>query len=306
MPDPLTVTREFEITHIYSLYTYRYKSDYFFKSEYHEYRQLLYIRSGSIEISSSNETIILQPGQLFLEAPDVSYSLRLAGEETATVFCLGFDCKGESLELLTARPFVLTDKEKQLIALITEEGQRCFSFSLDAEGTASLEKNYNCPFGGEQLVSGYLESLLISIMRGRSLSDYSLPEIQSSETNRILFHRIVDYFEDHITDQLTIEMLCQEFSIGRAHLQRIFREYTGYPAIDYFCRMRISNARKYLREHDESLKDTASALGYHSAHYFSRQFRQFTGMTPSEYQKRVRLARSNPLYQRMDLDHSDR
>ena len=97
-------------------------------------------------------------------------------------------------------------------------------------------------------------------------------------------------------------LLCREFSIGRSHLQRIFREQTGLGAIEYFCQMRIRAAKRLIRENRMNLSDTARALGYTSIHYFSKQFKKITGMPPSEYQNFIRTAGSDPVCQHIDLD----
>lgn len=122
------------------------------------------------------------------------------------------------------------------------------------------------------------------------------------KTDSILFNRITDYYEAHITEHIKVEHLCKEFAIGRSHLQRIFREQTGYGAIEYFCQMRISAAKRYIRENRMNLTDTAAALGYTSIYYFSKQFKKITGMSPSQYQKMVRSSKKDPIYEQIDLD----
>ena len=109
------------------------------------------------------------------------------------------------------------------------------------------------------------------------------------KTDSILFNRITDYYEAHITEHIKVEHLCKEFAIGRSHLQRIFREQTGYGAIEYFCQMRISVAKRCIRENKMNLTDTAAALGYTSIYYFSKQFKKATSMSPLEYASSIRL-----------------
>ena len=103
------------------------------------------------------------------------------------------------------------------------------------------------------------------------------------KTDSILFNRITDYYEAHITEHIKVEHLCKEFGIGRSHLQRIFREQTGYGAIEYFCQMRISAAKRCIRENRMNLTDTAASLGYTSIYYFSKQFKKITENQSSPY-----------------------
>ena len=47
--------------------------------------------------------------------------------------------------------------------------------------------------------------------------------------------------------------------------------------------LKIETAKTMLREGDGNITQIADRLGYASVHYFSRYFKQATGMTPSEY-----------------------
>ena len=106
----------------------------------------------------------------------------------------------------------------------------------------------------------------------------------------------------HLITAKKFGVYCHEFSIGRAHLQRIFREHTGLGAIEYFCQMRISAAKQLIRENKMNLTDTAKTLGYTSIHYFSKQFKKITGIPPSRYQESIRSAGNDPIYQQIELE----
>ncbi|MDD6137074.1 MAG: AraC family transcriptional regulator [Lachnospiraceae bacterium] len=50
----------------------------------------------------------------------------------------------------------------------------------------------------------------------------------------------------------------------------------------------VSKAKKYLREDNYNITQIAYMLGYSTVHYFSRQFKKFTGMSPSQYTNSVK------------------
>ena len=298
-PESLQLKKEFEIQKIASLHYFEYKSDFIFKSEYHDYWKLLYVEDGSAEITFSNKKlspVILEKGDLFIQSPDEYYSFKAAPGKIAVLFTAGFYCDTQHLAL---------------------EGKNNFSPKINPVSPAALERRYNQPFGGEQLISIYLEMLLISLMRQYTSSEeqkdskknMDQPEKENNlspallKTDSILFNRITDYYEAHITEHIKVEHLCKEFAIGRSHLQRIFREQTGYGAIEYFCQMRISVAKRCIRENKMNLTDTAAALGYTSNYYISTQFKKITGMSPSPYQKMVRSSKKDPIYEQIDLEN---
>ena len=217
--------------------------------------------------------------------------------------------------MLANKKLVCQKKETELLQALALEGKNNFSPKINPASPAALERRYNQPFGGEQLIGIYLEMLLISLMRQYTSSEEQKDQKKSMDqpekenilspallkTDSILFNRITDYYEAHITEHIKVEHLCKEFGIGRSHLQRIFREQTGYGAIEYFCQMRISAAKRCIRENRMNLTDTAASLGYTSIYYFSKQFKKITGMSPSQYQKMVRSSKKDPLYEQKEL-----
>lgn len=227
------------------------------------------------------------------------------------LFTAGFYSDTANLSLLANKKLVCQKKETELLQALALEGKSNFSPKINPASPAALERRYNQPFGGEQLIGIYLEMLLISLMRQYTSSEEK-KETPSENTKKdasasllktdsILFNRITDYYEAHITEHIKVEHLCKEFGIGRSHLQRIFREQTGYGAIEYFCQMRISAAKRCIRENRMNLTDTAASLGYTSIYYFSKQFKKITGMSPSQYQKMVRSSKKDPLYEQREL-----
>ena len=47
--------------------------------------------------------------------------------------------------------------------------------------------------------------------------------------------------------------------------------------------MKIELAKRYLRDENHNITQIAEMLGYSGIHYFSRQFKKVTDMTPTEY-----------------------
>lgn len=308
--EALTLKQEFSVSAISSIHFFEYKSDFIFKSEYHDCWKLLYVEEGACDILRSgheSSPITLEKGQLYIQAPHEYYSFKAAQQTTPLLFTCGFYCDSTNMSLLAHRIFHCGRQELRLLSDLPEEGRSNFSVRVDDSALYSLERKLNQPFGGEQLIGMYLEMLLISLMR-----QYVSPSIKKEEAasslskaDSILLNRITDYYAAHISEKVSISQICREFSIGRAHLQRIFREQTGLGAIEYFCQMRIRAAKQLIRENKMNLTDTARALGYTSIHYFSKQFKKITGMPPSQYQNSIRTAGSDPVCQHIDLDQKE-
>ena len=69
------------------------------------------------------------------------------------------------------------------------------------------------------------------------------------------------------------------------HFCRRFRQVFHAAPIDWLRRERITHAKRRLLDSDDSIKEIAEEVGYHDAFYFSRDFKRYTGSSPSEYRR---------------------
>ena len=87
---------------------------------------------------------------------------------------------------------------------------------------------------------------------------------------------------------MTIEQICKDNIIGRSQLQKLFKERCGLGIIEYFSHMKINAAKEMIRTNRMNFTQISEHLGYTSIHYFSRQFKKTTGMTPTEYASSIK------------------
>ena len=86
---------------------------------------------------------------------------------------------------------------------------------------------------------------------------------------------------------IDIGRLAQEIGYSRKHLAAVFREHVGMPPKALARLVRFQRALEALRSGSpRNLAQLAVELGYHDQAHFTREFRGFAGLTPSECQRR--------------------
>lgn len=140
------------------------------------------------------------------------------------------------------------------------------------------------------MIANYLEELIIHLYRRYfenpgQFKTRRQPEVHIKSD---AYNRIVRYMEEHIGERLSLDTICRDTLTGRSQLQKIFREAHGCGVIDYFSSMKIDTAKQLIRDNHLNFTEISDRLGYTSVHYFSRQFKKLTGMTPSEYATSIR------------------
>jgi len=87
---------------------------------------------------------------------------------------------------------------------------------------------------------------------------------------------------------LTLEYICQLYNYHPNYISRRFREDADCSFTEYLTQCRLRHAKELLLETDLPIQEIASGVGYRNALYFSRVFRNSTGMPPSEFRRTVK------------------
>jgi AraC-like DNA-binding protein len=95
--------------------------------------------------------------------------------------------------------------------------------------------------------------------------------------------RVLAHIDSHLADPFTITDLAAIGAVSNAHLTRLFRQELGYAPMGYLTKRRMIKARELLRDERLSIKEIAARVGYKDPHHFTRVFRQFDGLSPSQH-----------------------
>lgn len=95
--------------------------------------------------------------------------------------------------------------------------------------------------------------------------------------------RATDYIRENYQGEISLDTVAEHVNVSPYYFSRLFKEGTGTNFTDYLTSLRIDKARDLLL-HDpgKSIKEIAAGAGFSNANYFSRIFKKWTGMTPSE------------------------
>lgn len=276
-----------DVDELYSVHYFEYSSSYSFIGEDHDFWELVYVDSGSIEITAARHKSVLSRGQVLFHPPGEFHALAANGIEAPNLVVIGFGCKSPAMEFFKGYLGFMGAEERELLARIVEESAGAFLTPMNDPSTKSLQPNPEAPFGAEQLIRAAIEELLLLLLRrGESLGGRERGRLRSgSDVTR----SISEYLEERLDQPLTVEQICRDNMIGRSQLQKLFHDETGGGIMEYFSSLKIKAARRMIREGRLNMTQIALRLGFQSVHYFSRRFKQFTGMSPSEYAQSVKM-----------------
>ncbi|WHY01419.1 AraC family transcriptional regulator [Neobacillus sp. DY30] len=94
--------------------------------------------------------------------------------------------------------------------------------------------------------------------------------------------KAIDYMEEHLLDNITIESIAKQANVSVFHFQRIFSVLTDITVGEYLRRRRLTLAAQELSSTDSKIIDVALKYGYDTPESFSKAFRKQHGITPSQ------------------------
>jgi AraC-like DNA-binding protein len=97
--------------------------------------------------------------------------------------------------------------------------------------------------------------------------------------------KIVEILQAKVYETLKIDELQDTLNYHKSYLFREFKASTGQTIMAYFVKLKISRAKKLLRESDLSVTEIAEKLSFDTPNYFSKTFKRLTGYTPLQYKK---------------------
>ena len=99
------------------------------------------------------------------------------------------------------------------------------------------------------------------------------------------FIEVVCYIHAHLSEQITVKEICDQFNINKNKLNLIFKKIVGQTTGEFIINARIEKARILLEQADLSISEICYDIGLSSRSYFSVIFREQLGCHPSEYRK---------------------
>lgn len=95
--------------------------------------------------------------------------------------------------------------------------------------------------------------------------------------------KAMEYVREHYGEQLTLGEVADELGVSSYYLSRIFKKESGLNFVDYLTEIRMKKAKELLRQVEYKTYEVADLVGINDAFYFSKLFKKYTGMTPTEY-----------------------
>ena len=228
---------------------------------------LLFYVAKESETFFTDKTVTANPGSFILFAPGEKQHHKYIGDKKAEFYYVHFQSEGlpSGISLKTSEVYSIAPKLQ-------------FSSIFEEIIEETLQKR------------PHYEILCIS----RLLYLFSLIQreiTEESNTSDKAFHsvaRAIQHMNRFFDNDLTLDDYAKICCMSKYHFLRTFKEVTGTTPMEYRNRIRIDHSKELLANSYFSITEIAESLGYTSLAYFSAHFKREVGISPTEYQRKMK------------------
>ena len=280
-------TKTFDVSAVVSVYNFSSKPSFEPKWEKYNFSQLLYVLEGEGVYSSEKGDFNISPGLMFYR-PAYKSSIYKWNSDRVRLALISFVCTSEDMEVFEGEPLKLYEEEATILLDVIKTGTRICEPVPDSYASKGMRFREGVPRVVLSYISSSLERFLSMVycrILGIDLLCDETQKVNMYLEKSALVEEVKAYLAANLERPLTMNEICAVFGVSQSALAKKFCSETRRTVIEYHTALRVNEAKRRIRETVESFGEIAEAMGFSSSNYFSKVFKKYTGMTPTEYSK---------------------
>lgn len=263
------ISSSLDISEIYTKFYQEKGTNYNFSGEKHSYWELTYVDKGELLTTIDGVSYHLKQGDLIFYAPMQFHTQSTFEKISSSYLTINFKMNFNHADLLCNKIFSLKRDSYFIVTRLIEELSNDNLYSND-------------------LSLCYLKQLIIQMLRLNNSHFHSKPTTHMQQTyENELLNDILLYIDDNIYEKISVSTLCDHFCISTSMLHSLFRKNMNNTAKNYINELKLSKSKELIRNSTHTLSEISEMLGFSSIHYFSKKFKSYFNISPTEYSKSI-------------------
>ena len=263
------ISSSLDISEIYTKFYQEKGTNYNFSGEKHSYWELTYVDKGELLTTIDGVSYHLKQGDLIFYAPMQFHTQSTFEKISSSYLTINFKMNFNHADLLCNKICSLKRDSYFIVTKLIEELSNDNLYSND-------------------LSLCYLKQLIIQMLRLDNSHFHSKPTTHMQQTyENELLNDILLYIDDNIYEKISVSTLCEHFCISTSMLHSLFRKNMNNTAKNYINELKLSKSKELIRNSTHTLSEISEMLGFSSIHYFSKKFKSYFNISPTEYSKSI-------------------
>lgn len=263
------ISSSLDISEIYTKFYQEKGTNYNFSGEKHSYWELTYVDKGELLTTIDGVSYHLKQGDLIFYAPMQFHTQSTFEKISSSYLTINFKMNFNHADLLCNKIFSIQRDSYFIVTRLIEE--------------LSNDNLYS-----DDLSLCYLKELIIQMLRLNNSHFHSKPTTHMQQTyENELLNDILLYIDNNIYEKISVSTLCEHFCISTSMLHSLFRKNMNNTAKNYINELKLSKSKELIRNSTHTLSEISEMLGFSSIHYFSKKFKSYFNISPTEYSKSI-------------------
>lgn len=263
------ISSSLDISEIYTKFYQEKGTNYNFSGEKHSYWELTYVDKGELLTTIDRVSYHLKQGDLIFYAPMQFHTQSTFEKISSSYLTINFKMNFNHADLLCNKIFSIQRDSYFIVTRLIEELSNDNLYSND-------------------LSLCYLKQLIIQMLRLDNSHFHSKPTTHMQQTyENELLNDILLYIDNNIYEKISVSTLCEHFCISTSMLHSLFRKNMNNTAKNYINELKLSKSKELIRNSTHTLSEISEMLGFSSIHYFSKKFKSYFNISPTEYSKSI-------------------
>lgn len=283
---------------------------------HHHLFELVYCSEGEVVQEMHRDAVTMQEGDWLLIKSGVRHQSTNSAAVNYGFFNVHFDLDdAEIRSLLAGAPYRLIrrkEAERSKLRFYVDELESVMRWYAGAEASAGVSASTDAGTGADASASAnagataepsllrFEDKLLLQsytlliihdvlgLLRTHG-SDYSSRPALDKDPSLFtvdIAHMIEEKLSLGLCEEATVAGVAKEMNLSRSQCSKLFAKVYGLSPRQYVSQQKLKLAKELLVTTHLPMTAIAEKLGFHSASHFSRQFRRWTGQSPSEFKPR--------------------
>lgn len=286
----LSFEKIFNIEKIITIFYMELPKNFYYDGECHDFWEMVYIDKGEMLCTAGQHRYVLKSGEMMFHKPNEFHNLSGNNDVAPNVSIITFECKSRAMKHFEGKIFRLDAEEKSLLSSLFSEGLSCYRLVDERNPLLqNLRKITPAPFGSSQMTKNLLEIFLIKLCRNTDVLTKKMRRSYLIDGVDVPYNvkEILDFLHDNIYGKITIRDVAKHVDKSESTVKQLFSQYRESGMMKYYNSLKIKEARRLIREGHYNMTQISDMLHFDNPQYFSKCFKSFTNMTPSEYKASI-------------------
>lgn len=199
----------------------------------------------------------------------------------------------KDLKSMEKMSILIAEKDDDLVIVHTDEVSALRLKKIYDDLLAQEKGSYEAGIGAyvdclEDLESSYHDAKEAIAWFGYKYPNELVFDDGSGSTNSAI-RDTERFISENYDEKITIQDIADEVYLTPQYLCKVFKDETGTTINNYITDMRMEKAKELLMDRNLKLYEIAAQVGYRDPNYFTRVFKRYFKMSPSEYREKNKV-----------------